>query len=207
MAIKAVVLDIGSVLEIIDDSVFPGPWVARLGLDADEFSRALGGLGGDAVTGEVGEQEVYDHWQRCLGLTDAQLHDLREDFWRWYLGTLDQELFDWFAGLRPRFTTGIVSNSGPGARERERPYGFESVTDAIVYSHEVGLKKPDPMIYALTAERLAVQPQEIVFLDDVAGNIEAARRCRWHGVVHEEGNAQASIREIESLIGLRGRTA
>ena len=80
------------------------------------------------------------------------------DYWRWYVGTLDQELFDWFAAQRPARKTGIVSNSGPGAREAERCWGFEGITDDIVYSHEVGLLKPDPRIFALAAERLGVQP-------------------------------------------------
>src|SRR5687767_11579077 len=39
VAIKAVVFDIGGVLEIIDDSVFPGRWPGRLGLEAYEFLR------------------------------------------------------------------------------------------------------------------------------------------------------------------------
>ena len=47
------------------------------------------------------------------------------DYWRWYVGTLDQALFDWFAAQRPARKTGIVSNSGPGAREAERRWGFE----------------------------------------------------------------------------------
>ena len=84
-----------------------------------------------------------------------------EDFWRWYVGTLDRDLFDWFAALRPHRLTGILSNSAPGARERERRWGFEDVTDDIVYSHEVGLAKPEPEIFALTARRLGVRPEEI----------------------------------------------
>ena len=60
--------------------------------------------------------------------------ELVADAWRWYVGTLDQRLFDWFAGLRTRgLRTGILSNSGPGAREAERHYGFETVTDDLDY--------------------------------------------------------------------------
>jgi epoxide hydrolase-like predicted phosphatase len=78
-------------------------------------------------------------------------------------------------------------------------WGFEDVTDDIVYSHEVGLRKPDPAIYALTAERLGVQPHEIVFLDDVVANVEAARRAGWHAVLHVD--TATSIVEIEAVIG------
>lgn len=201
MSIRVVVLDIGSVLETIDDDVFPGPWEERLGLGAGGFAAAApdSGLGGDPEIGEVDEAQVRAYWQRCLGLDDDVADDLMRDFWSWYVGTLDQEMFDWFAGLRPRLRTALLSNSGPGAREHEVPrWGFDAVADEIVYSHEVGLAKPDPAIYELTTSRLRVRPHEIVFLDDLDVNVQAARAAGWHAVVHRE--TQRSIREVEEII-------
>jgi len=196
------VFDIGSVLETIDDTVFPGAWPRRLGLDAAELSARLDGLAGDPVVGEVSEAEIRSHWQRSLGLSDTEVDKLVGDFWRWYVGTLDQPLFDWFAARRPAQLTGIVSNSAPGAREREACWRFADVTDDIVYSHEVGLKKPDPAIYALAERRLGVRPGEIVFLDDVPGHVEAARAAGWHAVQHE--STPRSIAELERIIGSGG---
>ena len=200
MSIKAVVLDIGSVLETIDDAVFPGPWEDRLRLGPGGFATAApdSGLGGDPEVGEVSEAQVRAYWQRCLGLDDATADELMVDFWRWYVGTIDQRLLDWFAGLRPALRTGLLSNSGPGAREHEAVWGFEDVTDDIVYSHEVGLAKPDPRIYALTASRLDAHPHEIVFLDDLEVNVQAARTAGWHAVRHVE--TTRSIAEIDQII-------
>jgi FMN phosphatase YigB (HAD superfamily) len=202
VAIRAVVFDIGSVLEIIDDRVFPGAWPARLGLDDAEFSVRLDGLGGDPVLGEVTEDEIRTHWKRSLALSDALVDELVRDYWRWYVGVLDEPLFDWFAARRPAQLTGILSNSGPGAREREACWRFAEVTDDIVYSHEVGLKKPDPAIYALAQRRLGVEPGEILFLDDVGGHVEAARAAGWHGVLHE--STPGSIAELERIIAAEG---
>ena len=196
--IRAVVLDIGSVLEVIDDTVFPAPFEHRHGLPAGAVHEGAATIPGDAGVGEVSEAQVRAHWRQHLALTDAQADELMADYWRWYVGTLDQELFDWFAGQRPARKTGILSNSGPGAREAERCWGFEEITDDIVYSHEVGLRKPDPRIYVLAAERLGVRPDEIVFLDDVPGNVEAAREAGWHAVVHR--TTSESIREVERII-------
>jgi FMN phosphatase YigB (HAD superfamily) len=196
--IRAVVLDIGSVLEVIDDSVFPAPFERRHGLQAGAVVAASD-WPRDAVLGQMTEAETRAHWQQRLGLSDEQVDELVADAWRWYVGTLDQRLFDWFAGLRPRgLKTGILSNSGPGARRAERHYGFETVTDDIVYSHEVGLKKPDPAVYAVTASRLGVAPVQVAFLDDVPANVEAARAEGWHAVLHED--TDRSIAEIEALI-------
>ena len=90
MAIRAVVLDIGGVLEVIDDDVFPAPAERRLGLAPGTIAGGLAGLPGDAVVGEVTEHEVRAEWQRALGLDDRQVDALVDDFWRWYVGTLDR---------------------------------------------------------------------------------------------------------------------
>ena len=198
MAIRAVVLDIGGVLEVVDDDVFPAPAERRLGLAPGTIAGGLAGLPGDAVVGEVTECQVRAEWQRTLGLDDRQVDALLDDFWRWYVGTLDRELFDWFAGQRPARLTAILSNSGPGARERERFHGFEDVTDDIVYSHEVGLAKPDPAAYEIVTARLGVEAGEVLFLDDVEANVVAARALGWHAVLHRD--TSSSIAEMERVI-------
>jgi len=196
--IKAVVLDIGSVLEVIDDAVFPAPFENRLGL-APGTVAAAADFEGDPGLGQITEDDVRRHWQRRLGLTDDQVAELMADYWRWYVGSLDQTLVDWFASVRGRgLKAGILSNSGPGAREAERHWGFEEMTDDLVYSHEVGLAKPDPAVYALAAARLGVEGSEIAFLDDVGANVAAARAAGWHAVLHED--TVRSIAELERII-------
>ena len=46
--------------------------------------------------------------------------------------------------------------------------------DAWVISGEVGLRKPDPAIYELAAERLGLPPDACVFVDDLPGNLKPA---------------------------------
>jgi FMN phosphatase YigB (HAD superfamily) len=196
--IRAVVLDIGSVLEVIDDTAFPAPFERRHGLPPGTVEAASRTFPADPGVGGLTEAEVRAHWRQALRLDDAATDELVADYWRWYVGTLDRELFDWFAGQRPARRTGILSNSGPGAREHERCWDFEAITDDIVYSHEVGLAKPDPAVFALTARRLGVRPEEIVFLDDVPGHVEAARVAGWHGVVHVR--TPDSIAAVEAVI-------
>jgi len=68
----------------------------------------------------------------------------------------------------------------------------------LIYSHEVGMSKPDARIYALACERLNVQPGEMVFLDDIEPYIAGAQACGIHTVLFKD-NAQA-IAEIDRLI-------
>jgi HAD superfamily hydrolase (TIGR01509 family) len=151
------------------------------------------------VTGEMSEAQMRKRWARALGLDDGLAEQLMAEMWDAYCGKLDGQMNDFAAGLRPTYATAILSNSVDGARrEEQRRYGFEELVDVIVYSHEVGLAKPDPAIFRLTQERLGVEPHEIVFLDDHDGHVEAARACGWYAVWHRD--TPASIQEISRMI-------
>lgn len=73
--------------------------------------------------------------------------------------------------------------------------------DVFVESSVVGLRKPDPRIYHLVCERLAVAPAEAVFLDDIGGNLKAARALGMTTLRVQE--PVAALRELEEVLGLR----
>ena len=52
-------------------------------------------------------------------------------------------------------------------------------------SHEVGLRKPSPDIYAHCRQFVGAAPRECLFIDDLPANIEAARACGWQGIVYQ----------------------
>jgi putative hydrolase of the HAD superfamily len=98
------------------------------------------------------------------------------------------------AGVR----TGLLSNSWR-AEDYDRALLGE-LFDAWVISGEVGLRKPDPAIYALAAERLGLAPEAIVYVDDLPGNLKPARALGMATVVHRD--AAATLAEVETLLGV-----
>jgi epoxide hydrolase-like predicted phosphatase len=199
MTIQAVVFDIGGVLEITPDLGVTEIWESRLGLAAGELNKRMDDVWLGGSVGTITELQVRQALTERLGLNEQQLTGFMADLWREYLGTANAELIDFARGLRPRYRTGIVSNSFVGAREREQAaYGFEDLVDEVVYSHECGMNKPDPAIYALACERLRVEPAQMVFLDDFGPCVEGARQAGIHAVLYQD-NAQA-IRDIEKLL-------
>ena len=46
--------------------------------------------------------------------------------------------------------------------------------DAVIESSKVGVHKPDPRIYRLMCEQLAVEPAACVYLDDLGINCKPA---------------------------------
>ncbi len=199
MTIRAVVFDIGGVLEITPNTGGQAKWEERLHLTLNELDERLRQMGIDGSLGPCSEEEWQAGLREVTGIDQAQAGEFMRDLWQWYLVELNTELVTFFAGLRPRYPTAILSNSFVGARRKEEErYRFHEMTDHIIYSHEVGLAKPDPRIYTLTCERLGVQPVEMIFLDDWEANIAAAREFGIHGILFKE-NAQA-IADIQACI-------
>lgn len=204
MAIEAVVFDLGGVLEIVDDARWPRQWAERwareLGLEpADWDARMahydLSGLS----TGLVSEQAMMQAYQAGLELSDAQVAEMFADVWDRYCGRLDTDLMAYAERLRPSYRLAIMSNSSDGARrEEEKRFGLSRLFDPIVYSHEVGLSKPDPRIYALACELVGTQPAGMVVVDDLPANVDAARACGLHAVLHKD--TTSTVASLEALL-------
>ena len=63
--------------------------------------------------------------------------------------------------------------------------GWVSFFHHLTFSCEVRMVKPDPAIYRSCLESLAVAPQQVLFLDDLAPNIEAAAKLGIHSVLFD----------------------
>jgi epoxide hydrolase-like predicted phosphatase len=201
MTIQAVVFDIGGILEITPSLAVTERWESRLGLEAGEINKRMEDVWHGGGIGTISEADVHRALAERFGFDERQVDEFMGWIWREYLGSANTELIEYARRLRPRYRTGILSNSFVGAREREQAaYGFEDLVDEIIYSHECGLSKPDPAIYALARERLRVAPEQMVFLDDYEPNVEGARQAGIHAVLYKD-NAQA-IRDIEALLAL-----
>ena len=199
MGIRAVVFDIGDVLEI-DTEPLPIPdWADRTGLPVEELAARLGPLWAGGAIGTSTEAEVLAGISERLGISAAVTDELMAGMWAGYLGRANTELIDYCRALRPRYRTGILSNSFVGAREREQAaYGFAELVDDLVYSHEVGMSKPDPAIYRLSCARLDVEPHETIFVDDRADNVEAATELGMIAILHRD-NEQTIARIDDAL--------
>jgi putative hydrolase of the HAD superfamily len=199
MAIRAVVFDIGGVLEITPRTGWEAAWEERLGLRPGELDERLMQVWKDGSSGKITEAQVEQRIGEILGLDRAQVEAFMGDLWTEYMGELNAELAAYFAALRPRYRTAIISNSFAGARDKEHArYGFGDMCDLIVYSHEEGIAKPDRRIYEVACERLGVQPHEMVFLDDVPASAAAARELGIYAIVFT-GTAQA-IADVEACL-------
>ena len=109
----------------------------------------------------------------------------------------DVAMIDGVRELRAAGTrTVLLSNSIGNAYDREL---LEQLFDESVISSEVGLRKPEPAIYELAAERLGLEPADCVIVDDLPGNLKPARALGMATVLHR-GDADATLAELRALL-------
>ncbi|KAL2357165.1 HAD-like domain-containing protein [Cryomyces antarcticus] len=106
--------------------------------------------------------------------------------------------------------------------EAEAARDVRALFDVFVSSAHVGLRKPDPRIYALAMQRLrdfagrmrpavegegaqsaALEAAEVVFLDDIGENLKAARAVGMRTIKVHLGRTKEAVRELEEITGLR----
>ena len=98
------------------------------------------------------------------------------------------------------YRTGVVTNNIREASSSWRArLPVDELFDVIVDSSDVGVRKPDPAIFAVALERLGgIAPAAAVFLDDAPGNVDGARRAGLHAILLED--PAAALAELDGLL-------
>jgi epoxide hydrolase-like predicted phosphatase len=183
--IKALISDFGGVLMRTRTNDSRRALERRLGLPLDTIEARVFGsdLSLKAMCGEVSEDELWRALERELDLPRFgmtwqafQGEFFAEDF-------LDEELVDLIRRVRPGLQTGLISNAWSGLREvLHTRVPIADAFDVLVISAEEKIMKPDPRIYRLVLDRLGVQPDEAIFLDDFIENIHGANALGMIGL-------------------------
>jgi putative hydrolase of the HAD superfamily len=138
---------------------------------------------------DEGKLSGVTFWQKFkdrsgLPLTEEQLAELyRLDAQMWT--TSDPAMLAWHDQLKTAgIRTAILSNMGDSVLENiEREFAWIHGFDALVWSYQLGIAKPDPEIYRHALEKLGTRPEETLFLDDKQVNIDAARELGIEGLL------------------------
>lgn len=207
MPISVVMFDIGGILEVIPEGGDPATrfpaldeeWNTRLGLPPGHLAQCVEAIVADGAFGRC----TYDEWRQRLrassGMSQADFDEYMAAFWDIYMGNPNEELIAYFRALRPRYRTAILTNSFVGAREQEeKRYGFTSMVDVAIYTHEEGVRKPDPRIYTIASQRIGFPPNEIIFLDDHPENVDTARASGFQAILFT--STTQAIADIETLL-------
>ena len=173
--IKAIIFDLGGVLFTNGTKKFIKNLSAKYDLNPEKVK--------DMVDGEIGSQyreakitrdKFWKTVREKLNITESA--DELESAWingyELIKGTKDIIL-----ELAKKHRVYYLSDN---VRERieklNSKYKFLDLFEDGIFSHEVGVRKPNPEIYKLALKKAMVNPNEAVFIDDKSHFLEPARQ-------------------------------
>jgi HAD superfamily hydrolase (TIGR01509 family) len=199
--IKAVIFDFGGVLvRMVDDR--PRVKLAeQLGVSVSRLDDLVF-FSETAKRASKGEIKVSQHWKavgEALGIQPKGMQDFLDQYWS--ADDVNWQLLGFIKSLHLRYKVGLLSNAWDNLRKtmHER-WNMDVLFDDLVISAEVGLMKPDPRIFYLALERLGVQPEETVFVDDTQVNVETARQQGLIGIQFLD--TQQTLTDLQSILGV-----
>jgi len=200
--LRAVLVDADGVLqhplvawreEIGERSGEDGPAQTRL---LDDIARAeRPTMTGEVDLGQSLTQVLEEHD------TDLEVDEILE---AWHDLEVDEGVLD---GVRALAGRGLVLALTTNQSEQRAawmrahlPYG--EVFDHHFYSCEMGVAKPDPAYFTYVLDALGVAPEEALFLDDTAENVESAARLGLHAEQFAQDGGRVELDRILGLYGL-----
>lgn len=95
------------------------------------------------------------------------------------------QLLGYIKQLKLKYKIGLISNiasdwiCGTFLSKEE-----QLLFDDMVLSYKVGMTKPDPRIYLLACQRLSVEPEEVIYVDDIEQYSQAAKAVGIKAIVY-----------------------
>ena len=91
--------------------------------------------------------------------------------------SLDPDTLPVLQTLKPKKTLALISNFDhpPYIYSLLSELGLAGFFDTVIISGEVGVKKPDPRIFALALEQTKLRPNEVVYVGDTLDDVQGAR--------------------------------
>lgn len=136
-----------------------------------------------ADLGEITPDEFESAVAEYLGITRGVLETFQRNLYSRpdYVRTSLVELTE---TLQKKYRIGLLSNySATTLRPLLEKYDLERLFQVVGISSEIGAVKPDPMAFDYVIEKLDLQRDEVLFVDDNERHVVAARELGIQAVV------------------------
>jgi FMN phosphatase YigB (HAD superfamily) len=197
--IAAVIVDLGNVLAFHDNALLYRRLAERAGTTPEAVARALAApaLWRPLNCGPLDEAGVRQAVCDALGLDlDGEAFTA---LWCCHF-TINDAVLPLIEGLVGRVRLVLLSNTNAVHTAYLRPrLPVLERFDHLLFSHEVGLAKPDPAFFREALTRAGVGPEQAAFFDDVPDFVAAARALGIHGRVFRD---VATFRDDLRALGL-----
>jgi len=202
--ITAVLFDFAGVLT-------SSPWVAMAAAGRGNLELLIGSYEEDTDHPwhqvERGEMAIAD-W--AVAVTEVgRAQGIEVDFapLQAMLGamTVNHQIIECIRTLREEgYRLGLITNNvREGSAMWRSLVPVDDLFEVVVDSSDVGMRKPNPAIFHHALELLGnVPPEQAVFLDDTAGNVDGARRAGLQAILVDDPDE--ALRDLESMLATGG---
>lgn len=200
--IKNVVLDVGRVLVAWQ----PLDTMRKLGFSEEIIACLDGALFKSGVWNEADRGILSNEEFLELAISKAPAY---ENEIRLFWNNVEKAIWQlpyakpWIRAMKKAgYRVYILSNYGSFTFEKtkEDSLNFLEDVDGAIFSYEIKQIKPDAAIFTALFEKYQIKAEESVFLDDLAANIEGAKRMGMHGIVFtglEEAREELKVLGVE----------
>ncbi|MBS1248775.1 MAG: D-ribitol-5-phosphate phosphatase [Chloroflexi bacterium] len=199
MIIKTILFDFGGVLVQLEDPQPREKLAAQYDMTVDELTNLVY-LQDSARLATLGKMTADEHWETIrekFDLLPQELKNFRREFWGG--DKVDMDLIEFIRGLRPYYTTALLSNAWNDLRAAlTDEWKIVDAFQHVFISAELGMAKPSQEIYQHVIRVVGCEPHEAVFLDDMEENVTAAREAGLNAI-HFRSREQA-LGELRELL-------
>ena len=180
---ETIIFDLGEVIIDLDSKRVIDQFQKYSDKSAEDIIRLIS-KSQDLIDYEVGKMTDVEFCQVVNELLSIELSQASfEAIWNSFLGIIKLDKLHLMLALKEKFNVLILSNTNAihqSAFDRRVGEHIPSKTMADMvhtayYSHELGLRKPDPHIYQKVIDLQNLNPAKTIFFDDRLENITAAQ--------------------------------
>jgi HAD superfamily hydrolase (TIGR01509 family) len=165
----------------------------------DGFVRALSGVERACYQGQgdfrAGLPDLLGQWN-CAGSADDLLR-------AWTAIQVDAEVARLIAAVRASGVLCCLATNQEPLRRRHmsETLDYGALFDRQFYSCDLGVAKPDPRYFDAILERLSRPPQEVLFIDDIEANTQAAASIGIHTETFTPRSGTRPADEMRRVLG------
>ncbi len=181
--IKAIVFDIGGVIvtNVLRDMA--KDLSGKHNLSVDLLNREIHREWTKYKLDEIKGDDFWKNFVERVGVSESaeELKEIARDKIKLVPGTVDL-----IKRLKENYRLAIVSNCTHEWAARDRELVDFGMFEQVVFSQETGLYKPHKEIFMHCLEKMGLEAEECVFVDDQDNNIDAAKEYGFQTIKFED---------------------
>jgi len=193
-SLKNIIFDLGGVIlninaQLTFDAIKNLGWN---GFYEDETGTQRKELFHDLEKGNTSPEAFHHRFRQLTGhnSTDQEI----DDAWSAMILDIPSDRVKYLEGLKKKYRIFLLSNTNELHKvkfhrmfKENYGYSFYNLFERNHYSHEMGMRKPDPNIYLQVLKEDQLVAEETLFIDDIEENIIAAKSVRLKGLYIQPG--------------------